>query len=621
LDKIHSLLLRQIKRYFGSTDPLPKECPDFINAVNNAYLQFDSDRSMLERSLELSSQELIHASSHMRAAYERIVNSSVDGIFAFDRDCRYTVWNPGMERITGVSEDKALGKGAFDIFSPFQETAESRFFSETLAGKTIVAEEKLYTISGTGKQGFFEGHFSPLRDESGDIMGGLAIIRDITERKRAEETIQHMAFYDTLTELPNRNMLYDRLLNAIRTDSGRGKPMALLLMDLDHFKEINDTMGHHRGDLLLKELGSRLKCVLFAPDTVARLGGDEFTVLLPRLAKLEDIHVVIQKIQDALKSPFMIEGQPVEVEASIGVALYPDHGENPDSLLQRADVAMYRAKETGSGYLIYDVKFDEHSPRRLALIGELRQAIEKDQLFLHYQPKINLKTKYVIGVEALVRWQHPKYGFVPPDEFILSAEQTGLIHPLARWVLKTAMRQSQAWRQTGLNLPVSVNLSARNLHDSQFPDHLAELLKITGGMPEQLELEITESAIMADPQRALEIITRLRTMGLRLALDDFGIGYSSLAYLKKLPVNTIKIDKSFVIDMAKDEDAAVIVLSTINLAHNLGLKVVAEGVETEKILDKLSTFGCDEAQGYYMSKPLPVDALTRWLKESPWRLK
>jgi len=616
LDKIHSLLLRQLKRYFGSTDPLPKECPDFINAVNNAYLQFDSDRSMLERSLELSSQELIQANTHMRAAYERIVKSSVDGIFAFDLGCRYTVWNPGMERITGISEDKALGKCAFDLFTPFQGIADSRCFFETLAGKTIVAEEKLYAISGTGKKGYFEGHFSPLRDESGNIIGGLALIRDITERKQAAEAIQHMAFYDTLTELPNRNMLYDRLLNAIRTDSGQGKPMALMLMDLDHFKEINDTLGHHRGDLLLREMGARLKSTLFEPDTVARLGGDEFTILLPRLTKVEDIHVVIQKIQEILQTPFMIEGQPIAVEASIGVAIYPDHGENPDSLLQRADVAMYAAKETRSGYAIYDSKHDEHSPRRLALIGELRQAIEKDQLFLHYQPKISLKTHRVIGAEALVRWQHPKYGFVSPNEFILPAEQTGLIHPLTRWVLKTALHQCQAW-----NIPVSVNLSARNLHDSQLENYLAELLKTSGRSPEQLDLEITESAIMANPQRALEAITRLKAIGLRFALDDFGVGYSSLAYLKKLPVDTIKIDKSFVIDMAKNQDDVVIVLSTINLAHNLGLNVVAEGVENQESWDRLFSFGCDAAQGYYMSKSLPADGFTRWLKESPWGLK
>jgi diguanylate cyclase (GGDEF)-like protein/PAS domain S-box-containing protein len=468
---------------------------------------------------------------------------------------------------------------------------------------------------------WLETHGQVYPDGTDKAVRMIGVTQDITERKQAEATIQHMAFYDTLTKLPNRNKLYDCLLNAIRTDSGQGKPMAVLLMDLDHFKEINDTLGHQRGDLLLKEVGVRLKSVLFEPDVVARLGGDEFAILLPKLASPDDINLVIQKIITAVGAPFMIESLPIAVEASIGVALYPDHGENPDSLMQRADVAMYRAKESGSGYLIYDAKHDQHSPRRLSLIGELREAIEKDHLFLHYQPKISLKTKRVIGVEALVRWQHPEYGFVPPDQFILPAEQTGLIHPLTRWVLKTALRQCQAWRQAGLNLPVSVNLSARNLHDPQFPDHLAELLKTTGALPEQLELEITESAIMADPQRALEVTTHLRTMGLRFALDDFGIGYSSLAYLKKLPVDSIKIDKSFVIDMARDEDDVLIVLSTINLAHNLGLKVVAEGVETEKILDQLSAFGCDEAQGYYMSKPLPVDDLNRWLKESPWGMK
>jgi len=327
---------------------------------------------------------------------------------------------------------------------------------------------------------------------------------------------------------------------------------------------------------------------------------------------------VIQKIEDTLRHPFMIEGLPIAVEASIGVTLYPNHGENPDGLMQRADVAMYRAKETGSGYVIYDNQHDQHSPRRLALIGELRQAIEKDQLSLYYQPKISFKTNHVIGVEALVRWQHPEYGFVPPEQFILPAEQTGLIHPLTRWVLKTALCQSDAWRQAGLNCPVAVNLSARNLHDPQLRDHLAKILKTSSVSPQQLELEITESAIMADPQRALEVITSLRAMGLRFALDDFGIGYSSLAYLKKLPVDTIKIDKSFVMDMEKDQDDVLIVLSTINLAHNLGLKVVAEGVETEQTWAQLFTFGCDAAQGYYMSKPMPAADLTRWLKESPW---
>ncbi|HET6465417.1 MAG TPA: EAL domain-containing protein, partial [Nitrospiria bacterium] len=260
-------------------------------------------------------------------------------------------------------------------------------------------------------------------------------------------------------------------------------------------------------------------------------------------------------------------------------------------------------------------------PRRLALIGELRQAIERDQLFLHYQPKIDLKTRRVIGVEALVRWRHPEHGFVPPDQFIEPAEQTGLIKPLTLWIFNTAKRQQSAWERVGINLLMSVNLSTRNLHDPHFPDQISEILQIAGGKPDRLELEITESAIMADPARALEAITKLRTMGIRFAIDDFGIGYSSLAYLKRLPVDAIKIDKSFVINMIENQNDAVIVRSTIDLAHNLGLKVIAEGIENKAVWDQLAALGCDAAQGYYMCRPIPADELNRWLNESPWGLK
>jgi diguanylate cyclase (GGDEF)-like protein len=397
--------------------------------------------------------------------------------------------------------------------------------------------------------------------------------------------------------------------------------MALLLMDLDRFKEINDTLGHHRGDLLLEQVGTRLKSVLFEPDIVARLGGDEFAILVPKLAATEHINMVIQKVLRALEAPFVIEGLPIAVEASIGIALYPDHGANPDSLMQRADVAMYAAKQSGSGYIIYDPKHDQHSPRRLALMAELRQAIENDQLSLHYQPKIDLKTNRVIGVEALVRWQHQQYSFIPPDQFIIPAERTGLIRPLTLWVLNTGLRQYQVWHQAGMEISMAVNLSARNLQDAQLPEQIAELARTCGVASGLLELEITESAIMADPTHAMEVLTRLRGMGIRISIDDFGTGYSSLGYLKKLPVDEIKIDKSFVIGMAEDKDDVVMVLSIINLAHNLGLKVVAEGVENQETLNQLAAFGCDEAQGYFWSHPLPAAELTRWLGESPWGLK
>ena len=435
----------------------------------------------------------------------------------------------------------------------------------------------------------------------------------------AEKMIQHMAYYDALTGLPNRNMIYDRLLNAIRINADAGKSFALLLMDLDQFKEINDTLGHHRGDLLLQQVGLRLQAALRPSDIVARLGGDEFAVMLP-LSGSGDAELVAQKVMKALEPPFMIEGLPVAVEASIGIAIYPDHGANPDSLMQRADVAMYAAKKTGSGFIIYDAEHDRHSPRRLALMGELRQAIEHNHLFLHYQPKIDLKTRRIIGVEALARWKHPEHGFIPPDKFIPPAEQTGLIKPLTLWIFNKAQRRCLAWRREGKQLTMSVNLSARNLLDPHLPDQLAKLMQTSSGASEGLELEITESAIMADPARALESITRLRALGIRFSIDDFGIGYSSLAYLKKLPVDSIKIDKSFVINMSQSQNDAIIVRSTVDLAHNLGLKVIAEGVENKDLWDRLSALGCDEAQGYYMARPMPADDLTRWVDESPWGL-
>ncbi|NKE73439.1 EAL domain-containing protein [Nitrospiraceae bacterium HYJII51-Mn-bac16s-1-B09] len=440
------------------------------------------------------------------------------------------------------------------------------------------------------------------------------------EHRKSEVMVKHLAYHDALTVLPNRTLLQDRLQAAITAAQFGNYPLALLLMDLNRFKEINDTLGHHRGDYLLQQVGLLLSDILFEPNLVARLGGDEFAVLLPRLTGKDDIHAVAQKILHALEKPMMIEGLPIEVELGIGIAIYPDHGANPETLLQRADVAMYTAKENGNGYAIYEEKLNQYSPRRLVLLGELRHAIDKNELLLHFQPKVDLESDCVVGVEALARWQHPEHGFIPPNEFIIPAEKSGLIKPLTQWVLNAALQQCHTWQQQGIQINVAVNLSRRNLQDSQLPDLIAQLLLTYHLEPTCLGLEITESSIMSDPTHAVEVLTRLSGMGIQISIDDFGTGYSSLSSLAKLPVSSLKIDKSFILGMTENKNA-MIVKSTIGLAHHLGLNVVAEGVESGDLLEKLSAFGCDEAQGYFISRPVPAEDLTRWLRESSWRLK
>jgi diguanylate cyclase (GGDEF)-like protein len=424
---------------------------------------------------------------------------------------------------------------------------------------------------------------------------------------------RHQALHDGLTGLPNRALFNDRVDHAITAARRAGTGVAVMLMDLDRFKEINDTLGHHCGDLLLQQIGPRLGTRLRAVDTVSRLGGDEFAILLPGIEGVETAQVVAEQLLDVLSEAFCLDGLTVEVEASVGIALFPVDGADAATLLQRADVAMYVAKESATGVELYTAEHDRYSRRRLSLVGDLRKAIEDDQLEIHYQPKADLRTGRVIAVEALVRWHHPTYGLLKPDEFIPLAEHTGLIRPLTLEVIRGAVTQCASWRAEGIDVGVAVNLSARNLHDLALPEEVSEILTTAGLHPSRLRLEITESTIMADPIRAMEVVSRLHDLGTTLAIDDFGTGYSSLAYLKRLPVDELKIDKSFVLDMQSDENDAVIVRSTIDLARNLGLVVVAEGVETQASWDALASLGCDLAQGFFLSRPVPAAELTAWL--------
>jgi diguanylate cyclase (GGDEF)-like protein/PAS domain S-box-containing protein len=577
-----------------------------LSAATSHAAEFDAKRDQVE------------ALARFRSIFE---GASV-GIVRADAKGRLVEANPAMERMLGYTAAE-LAATSFHTFTHPDDVERSvTLFDELQAGTrdSFQLENRCYRKDG--QLIWMQVTAALERDADGEPKGAISTIEDITNRKAAEEALrlqaevnEYQAMHDALTGLPNRSLFRDRIQRAVLTAKREEGRVAVLMMDLDRFKEINDSLGHYTGDALLREIANRLRTVLRESDTVARLGGDEFGLLLPAYAEPADVVRVIERIREALEEPVVLQDLPLAIEASIGVALFPDDGENVDTLLQRADVAMYMAKRENSGYSFYDVNADDYDPTRLTLVAELRRAIEEHELVLYYQPKAVLATGEVRSVEALLRWNHPDRGLVMPDDFIPVAQQTGLIKPLTLYVVDEALRQCAAWQEEGLTLSIAVNLSMRNLLDVEFPAQVARLLATWGIDPGLLEFEITESTMVADPIRTKLILDRLSSMGIRLSIDDFGTGYSSLAYLKRLPVNEIKIDRSFVMNMAVNEDDAAIVRSTIDLGRNLDLEVVAEGVETAEVWDELSALGCASAQGYYLSRPVPPDDLRAWLRE------
>jgi diguanylate cyclase (GGDEF)-like protein len=459
------------------------------------------------------------------------------------------------------------------------------------------------------------GDVSTFDDQDGRLFETIAAHTSVTlQNARLVDRLRHEALHDNLTGLPNRVLFQQRLADLLARQRPGDPQIAVMLIDLDRFKEINDTLGHATGDLLLQEVAARLLGGVPDRVTVARLGGDEFALLDPAQSGPEGAVAMARSLREELHRPFAYQDLDLEVSATVGVAVAPSHGRDASTLLRRADVAMYAAKNTALGVAAYGENLDEHSPRKLALVGELRSVIDNEGLALHYQPKVDMATGWVIGVEALVRWPHPVEGLIPPDEFIPIAERTGLIGPMTDFVLRSALAQCRRWEETGQHLSVAVNLSARSLLDADLVDDIARALRQSGVDPSMLVLEITETNVMSDAEYALRVLNRLSAMGVKLAIDDFGTGYSSLAYLKRLPVDEVKIDKSFVLNMQHDDNDAVIVRSIIDLARNLGLRVVAEGVETTGAWDALRDMGCDIAQGYVISRPLPTDQLDAWLE-------
>ena len=450
------------------------------------------------------------------------------------------------------------------------------------------------------------------------VRRAIADIEALRKRKQAERDLQRLAYCDFLTGLGNRTSLHDRMQQAMAGTGDKPGALALLILDLAGFTDINVTLGHQNGDRLLQEMAQRLRGALPTAVSIVRLGGDDFAVLLH--GGTEEAAEHAQRILGAVKQPLLLEGLYLEVGGNIGVACYPDHAQDPSNLLRRAEVALSAAKNHESGYAVYSTDHDPYKPQRLMVVSELRHAIEDNQLVLYYQPKMSLETGKAVGVEALARWHHPDGRLVSPAQFVPLAEQTGLIKPLTLWALQEALRQSVAWRKEGLDIPVAVNLSTRNLLDASLPDRLADFLAASGTDPGKLCLEITESVVMADPLKSQAHLARLHRMGIRLAVDDFGTGYSSLAYLKRLPVHELKIDKAFVSGLMRDRNDAAIVRVATDLGRNLGLKVVAEGVEDQQTWHGLMALGCHEAQGFLISPPLPAADLTRWLQDPQPRM-
>ncbi len=457
--------------------------------------------------------------------------------------------------------------------------------------------------------------------DAGQLTHWVAFLRDVSESKSQLLLLRHQALHDGLTDLPNRTLLFERLERALEEARGESVMVALLLMDLDRFKEVNDTFGHHFGDVLLKQVAFRIRNQLSPDDTVARLGGDEFAIVLPRAPDANAVAATARRILNALEQAFVVEGQLLEVGASIGIALHPRHGNDARSLMRGADVAMYSAKQGSSGYSFHSLDSVKRSPDQLALAVELRSAVEQQQFELHYQPKLHLRSGLATRAEVLLRWNHPKRGLLLPTQFIPLAERTGVIRSITDWILDRALQQCRRWQDAGAPVHLAVNISAKSLQDPSLPAKVQAALDRWSIDPRFLKIEITESSIMADPAHALAILSMLQSMDVRLSIDDFGTGYSSLTHLRQLPIDEIKIDKSFVSGMTTSEADAAIVRTVIDLAHNLGKQVCAEGVETEAQWTRLAEMGCDLAQGYWISRPLPAEELMKWLTDSMWGMK
>ena len=562
-----------------------------------------TDRRQVEEALRESEER-----------FRAVFNRAAVGIARIDLGGRIIEANPALQRMLGYSAEELTHNPLATFVHPdYVRDGRLTQLTELSDGTRQELQQELRYVHKLGGLVWCNSIASLVRGPSNEPLFLIVMTEDITARKKQEVALEHLALHDGLTDLPNRTLMFDRLHQAILVSKREHHPLALLMMDLDGFKEINDTFGHHGGDEVLRHVAGRLKGQLRESDTVARLGGDEFAVILPGVPDETAASLTASRILQALQQPLMIEGELLEIRASIGIVLFPRHAEDADTLLRRGDAAMYEAKRAGAGTAFYTLEHDVDSSS-LTLTFELRRAIEENALILHYQPVLRCGTGEVVGVEALVRWPHPRRGLLAPDRFIPLAEQSRLIRPLGRRVLEAAVQQQDRWWREGIILRMAVNLSIRNLQDPELVPCVTRVLDTYTVPPDWLTLEITESTLMADTDETLKVLAPLKEMGVRVSIDDFGTGFSSLTNLKRLPIDELKIDKTFVTEMPSKKKDGLIVRSTIDLAHALGLVAVAEGVEEASAWDMLAAQGCDLAQGYYICRPLPAPELARWYR-------
>jgi diguanylate cyclase (GGDEF)-like protein/PAS domain S-box-containing protein len=638
-EPIHPLLLRQLRRLGLDAAIAPADAAAWsrlLERVGRAYTEAEQDRYLLERSQEIASAEMAELYRALQAERDRLetrvrertealqvsqgrlsslVSLSSDWIWEQDEELRFSYFSDGLQQATGVHPSQLLGKRRL-LDSVVDVPPDVVADHERRVAARLPFRDLVYCLGTPGSRGvYISVSGEPIFDDDGRFKGYRGVGRDVTHQRLAEQQVLKLARYDGLTGLPNRTMFMDELERTLARARRHGGRFALFFIDLDRFKNINDSLGHGAGDQLLKVMATRLRTLLRDSDLVARLGGDEFVVLLDATVEADDLAHVARKALAAIGEPVPIDSRSYQVTGSIGISLYPDDGADAAALLKNADAAMYLAKDRGkNNYQFYTVQLAAHSAQQFALEADLRVALQRDELLLHFQPKVRVDTGALIGMEALLRWLHPQRGLLPPGTFITLAEDCGLILPIGQWVLDAACRQMRAWRDAGLQVPrCAVNLSARQLGTDTLVDDVARALADHRLAAEALEVEITESVLMADPERANRTLQALHGMGVHVSIDDFGTGYSSLAYLKRFPAQTVKIDRSFVSGLPQDRDDAAITQAVIAMAHSLGLEVVAEGVETQAQLDFLLRQGCDQAQGYLISRPVPADQLQRML--------